>query len=68
MILNKNIKEIAEDLFEASKEYVIGYCVSQDLPMIKDIALEFRRRIEQLEEFKNENKSVAEIVSIVLEG
>lgn len=62
-ILNRNVKEITGDLFEAHEEYAIGHCVSQDFQMDRGIALEFRRRFGQVEELKDQNKSVTEVAS-----
>lgn len=65
LILGKNVKEIAGDLFEAPKEYALGHCVSQDFQMNKGIALEFRRKFGQVEELSSQKKSVTEIASII---
>lgn len=65
LILGKNIKEIAGDLFEAPGEYALSHCVSQDFQMDRGIALEFRRRFGQIDELCNQKKSVTEIASIV---
>lgn len=67
LIVSKNVKEVAGDLFEASKEYALGHCVSQDFQMNKGIALEFRRRFGKIEELKNQNKSITEIANIIVE-
>ena len=64
-IINKNIKEVAGNLFEAPENYTIGHCVSQDFQMNAGIALEFRRKFGQVEELKRQKKSVTEIASII---
>lgn len=68
IISNKNIIEIAGDIFEAPEEYVLGHCTSQDFQMNQGIALEFRRKFGHIEELKNQKKSLTEIASIVSEG
>lgn len=63
IISNKNIIEIAGNIFEAPEEYVLGHCTSQDFQMNQGIALEFRRKFCHIEELKNQKKSLTEIVS-----
>lgn len=68
LIVSKNVKEITGDLFEASEEYALGHCVSQDFRMDRGIALEFRRKFGQIEELSKQKKSVTEVASIKAEG
>lgn len=67
IISNKDVKEIAGNLFEAPKDYAFGHCVSKDFQMNKGIALEFRRRFGKVEQLKNQKKQVTEVASIISE-
>ncbi|KAL4100717.1 hypothetical protein QTP88_020751 [Uroleucon formosanum] len=68
IISNKNIIEIAGNIFEAPEKCVLGHCTSQDFQMNQGIALEFRRKFGHIENLRNQKKSLTEIASIVSEG
>jgi hypothetical protein len=64
VFLNSDINEIEGDLFEATEDFALGHCVSEDLKMSQGIALEFRKRFGKVDTLISQNKKITEIASI----
>lgn len=64
IIFNSNIKEVEGNLFEATDDFTLAHCVSEDFKMSQGIALEFRRRFGLVDELLRQNKKITEIAYI----
>lgn len=59
-----SFREVTGDLFHASPKYALAHCVSQDLQMGKGIAVEFKRKFQQVESLRQQDRKVGEVAWI----
>lgn len=67
-VINHRVIEVEEDLFEATQDYALAHCVSEDLDMSRGIALEFNRSFRHTNVLKGQQKRVTEIAQLEHEG
>lgn len=54
----KKVIEVNNDLFDMPEDYSLAHCVSSDLRLGKGIALEFKRRYNNIETLKSQNRKL----------
>lgn len=48
---------MAGNIFEASDEYALGYCVSQYFQISQGLGFEFKKKFNLIEKLKNKKKT-----------
>lgn len=67
-VINHRVIEVEGDLFEATQDYAQANCVSEDLDMSRELALEFHRRFGHTDVLKGQQKRVTEIAQLEHKG
>lgn len=62
-----NVTEIAGDIFSTSSDTSLAHCVSADLKMSRGIALQFRRRFGQIQQLRQQEKSLEDVILLRVE-
>lgn len=62
IIINNNVKEVDNDLFDAPKDFSLAHCVSRDLEMSAGIAKDFVDKFGQVKKLKNQNPKFHDLV------
>jgi len=60
--------EMVGDIFSTSSDTLLAHCVSADLKMSRRIALQFRRRFGRIQQLRQQEKSVDDVIVLRIEG
>ena len=63
-----NVNEIVGDIFSTSSDTSLAHCVSADLKMSRGIALQFRRRFGQIQQMRQQEKSIDDVIFLRVQG